>query len=37
MQFRQEHGSFQTPEDLMNVKGIGPAKFEKLRDRIAAP
>lgn len=37
MQFRQEHGAFQRPEDLMNVKGIGPAKFEKMRDRITAP
>jgi competence protein ComEA len=37
MQFRQEHGAFQRPEDLLNVKGIGPAKFEKLRDKITAP
>jgi competence protein ComEA len=36
-QFRQEHGAFQQPEDLMNVKGIGSAKFEKLRDMITAP
>ena len=37
IQFRQEHGAFQRPEDLMNVKGIGPAKFEKLRERVTAP
>ncbi|MCR5230737.1 MAG: ComEA family DNA-binding protein [Solobacterium sp.] len=32
--YRESNGSFQIPEDLMNVKGIGPAKFEKLKDLI---
>jgi competence ComEA-like helix-hairpin-helix protein len=29
--YRTEHGKFAAPEDLMNVKGIGPKKFESLR------
>ncbi|MDR3670742.1 MAG: helix-hairpin-helix domain-containing protein [Holophaga sp.] len=32
--FRQEHGPFQRPEDLMNVKGIGEKTFQKLRPFI---
>ena len=32
--YRTENGDFETAEDLMNVKGIGPATFEKLRDQI---
>ena len=32
--YRQENGYFQTVEDLMQVKGIGQAKFDKLKDRI---
>ena len=35
--FRRENGPFLRPDDIMNVKGIGPAKFEKLRPYIAAP
>jgi competence protein ComEA len=35
--YRQEHGPFLQPEDLMNVKGIGPAKFERMRPMIATP
>jgi competence protein ComEA len=34
---RQEHGPFLQPEDLMNVKGIGPSKFDKLRSLVSAP
>jgi competence protein ComEA len=33
---RQEYGPFVQPEDLMNVKGIGPSKFEKLRPLVTA-
>lgn len=33
--YRNEHGPFQTKEDLMKVKGIGPKTFEALKDRIA--
>lgn len=32
--YRNTNGLFQTIEDLMNVKGIGEAKFEKIRDMI---
>lgn len=32
--YRNEHGLFQNLEDLMNVKGIGQARFEKIRDQI---
>ena len=32
--FRNEHGLFQKREDLLNVHGIGPAKYEKLEDFI---
>lgn len=33
--YRNEHGLFQSLEDLCNVKGIGEAKFAKLKDSIA--
>ena len=32
--YREEEGMFQTLEELMNVKGIGEAKFEKLKELI---
>jgi len=32
--FRQEHGPFRRPEDLMGVKGIGEKTFQKLRPYI---
>jgi len=32
--YRQENGPFTTVEDILNVKGIGPATLEKLRDLI---
>lgn len=35
--YRQTDGPFATPEDIMNVKGIGQATFEKLQDLIIAP
>ncbi|MEN3183805.1 MAG: ComEA family DNA-binding protein [Atribacterota bacterium] len=34
IEYRETHGPFQTPEDLLKVRGIGPKKLEKLRDRI---
>lgn len=32
--YRQESGGFQTPEDLMNVKGIAEKKFAKLKPLV---
>lgn len=32
--YREEHGPFQTIEDIMKVKGIGPATFDKLKSLI---
>ena len=32
--FRNQNGPFTTPEQIMDVKGIGPATFEKLKDLI---
>lgn len=32
--YRDEHGSFQAIEDLLNVSGIGPAMLEKIRDDL---
>lgn len=32
--YRSSNGSFQTIEDLMKIKGIGKAKFEKIKERI---
>ncbi len=32
--YREENGDFQVLEDIMNVKGIGEATFEKLKDKI---
>ena len=32
--YRNQHGLFQTLEDLMKVKGIGQAKFDFIKDKI---
>lgn len=32
--YRDEHGAFETPEELMNVKGIGEGKLEAFRAEI---
>ena len=32
--YRTTHGPFQKIEDIMNVSGIGPATFDKLKDLI---
>lgn len=34
MAYRMEHGSFGSVEELCNVKGIGKAKFEKMKDKV---
>lgn len=33
--FRKQHGGFQRPEELMNVRGIGEKSFAKLRPYLA--
>ena len=32
--YRNQHGPFERIEDITNVSGIGPARFEGMRDRI---
>ena len=34
IEYRKAHGKFQSPEDLINVRGIGPVKLEKIRPQI---
>ena len=34
VQFREKHGSFKSPDDLMSVPGIGQKRYEALRDQI---
>lgn len=33
--FRDKHGPFQRPEDLLNIQGIGEKTFDKLRPHLA--
>ena len=35
--FRKQHGGFQRPEELMNVKGIGEKSYAKLKPFLSAP
>lgn len=37
VRYRQEHGSFLRPEDVMNVPGIGASRFDKMRPLVTAP
>lgn len=32
--YREQHGPFQSVDDLLNVRGIGPAKLDAIRDLI---
>ena len=34
IEYRQSHGAFTKPEDLIKVRGIGSAKLEKMRSQI---
>jgi len=34
VEYREKHGPFERPEDIMQVQGIGPKTFELNRDRI---
>ena len=33
-QYREEHGSFKNIEELKEVKGIGDAKYEEIKDLV---
>jgi competence protein ComEA len=33
--FRKQHGGFQRPEELMNVKGIGEKSYARLKPFLA--
>jgi len=35
--FRKQHGGFQRPEELMNVKGIGEKSYAKLKPFLTTP
>lgn len=37
LEYRELHGPFQRPEDLLEVEGIGPAKLEGLSEYILVP
>jgi competence protein ComEA len=32
--YREEHGGFQTIEDILNVSGIGPSTYDQIKDLI---
>ncbi len=34
IEYREQNGGFQQPEDLKKIKGIGEAKYSKLKDKI---
>ncbi len=36
IRYRQEHGAFGTTEDIMQVPGIGPGIYERIRTDIVA-
>jgi competence ComEA-like helix-hairpin-helix protein len=34
VEYRSTHGAFQTPEDLLLVRGIGPTRLARIREAI---
>ena len=34
VEYREKHGPFERPENIMQVRGIGPKTFELNKDRI---
>lgn len=34
IEYRNEHGMFESAEDIQKVRGIGPSKYEKMKDKI---
>jgi competence protein ComEA len=37
VEYRESHGPFQQPKDLLQVPGIGPSKLAQIEDLIAVP
>ncbi|MBI3313543.1 MAG: helix-hairpin-helix domain-containing protein [Candidatus Omnitrophica bacterium] len=35
LQYRNEHGRFEHVDDVVNVQGIGGAKFEKIKNQLS--
>lgn len=35
VEYRESNGGFQSPEELKKVRGIGDAKFEKMKERVS--
>jgi competence protein ComEA len=35
IKYREEHGGFQSVEDIMNIQGIKEGVFNKIKDRIS--
>jgi competence protein ComEA len=36
IRYREQEGPFRCVEDLLSVKGIGPAKLEAIKDQVQA-
>ena len=34
IKYREEHGKFERLEDIVNVRGIGEAKFQKIKNQV---
>ena len=34
IEYREKNGPFQTPEDLLKVKGVGEKTFEAIKDNV---
>ena len=34
IEYREQNGNFNNVEDLQNVKGIGDAKFNDIKDKV---
>jgi comEA protein len=34
VKYREQHGPFRSKEEILEVKGIGPATFDKMKDKI---
>lgn len=35
IEYREQQGDFETPEDIMNISGIKEGVFSKIKDQIA--